>query len=308
MPLSRLKQKPNRVLFPLCGTLLPLFLGGCQSAESALDGLRENEILRNAAQGVLMGKAYDRAAIARRNQDSKALREAADALSRIDPLAAAEQLVLAGLQMDMDAESIADKKKKHEAQEEAAQKYREALRISPQFPSQNPDLLNALGYFLADRGTSQKDFQTAEHLLRQALAKWDQLLEPLSGQPLDYMQFNRAQGPHDSLAWALFKQKKLDAAAREQQKVIQTVEKTSSTLNQKISAELYYHYAEIERARGHLDIARTNYQIALQLESGHQPSLDALRSLGPAKTPAPEKPTPQPEEIPRRLSPDAQLT
>jgi|GEM_PF-2225695 len=309
-----LSLKPNRKTLPLCGLLLPLFLSGCQSTENIFSGLRENEILRNAARGVLMGKAYDQVAIAQRNQDSKALQAATAELSRIDPLAAAEKLVQAALKLDMNADSNSDVEQKRKQQAQAAQKYREALRISPQFPSQSPNLLNALGYFLADKGTSQKDFQTAERLTRQALKQWDTILEQLKDVPLadkgrSLVLFSRAQGPQDSLAWALFKQKKFDEAAKVQKDALKTTEEAASALGEKIAADLYYHYAEIERACGDNETARTNYQIALQLEPKHKASQDALRTLPPAKPkpiePAVPEPSPAPQTIP---SPQPGLT
>ncbi len=314
MRLHSIKSKLVGTALPLCGVLLPLLLAGCQSTDKALSGLRETETLRNAARGVLMGKAYDQAAIAQRNQDSQALQAATAELSRIDPLAAAEQLVLAALRFDITADSSSDVKQKRTLEAQAAQKYREALRISPQFPSKNANLLNALGYFLADKGSSQKDFQTAEHLTRQALKQWDGMLEqladtPFTGKARSLVEFSRAQGPQDSLAWALFKQKKYDEAARVQKDVLKTTEQAAPEIGEKITADLYYHYAEIQRARGDNETARTNYQIALKLEPDHKASRDALRTMPPVKStpakPALPKPEPVPEVIP---SPGSGLT
>jgi tetratricopeptide (TPR) repeat protein len=90
---------------------------------------------------------------------------------------------------------------------------------------------------------------------------------------------------------------------------LKTTEKAASILSEKIAADLYYHYAEIERARGNNEEARTNYQIALQLEPDHQASRDALRTLPPAipkaKKPAVPEPSPAPQTIP---SPQPGLT
>lgn len=309
MLVTRIKQKPGRTLLPLSGLLLSFLLAGCQPVENALSGLRKNEIMRNAARGFLLGQAYDRVAIAQRNQDKDALQAATAELSRLDPQAAAklnrinqltraEEMVREAVNIDMRAERLPDGEQKRKLEAQAAQKYREALRISPQFPSQNADLLNALGYFLADRGTSRQDFQTAERLTRQALKQWDAMLEqlkdaPLAGNARSLMQFSRAHGPQDSLAWALFKQKKYNEAAREQKEVLKITEQTASEIGQPIAADLYYHYAEIERARGNIGTARTNYQLALQLEPDHKASRDALATLPPVKPAAP-KPSPVP--------------
>ena len=321
---SHCKPKPYRRLLPLWSLVLPLLVGGCQATESAVNGLRENEVLRNAARGVLMGKAYDRAVIAHRNHDNQALKNATDELKKFDPqtekellvqpkLKLAESLVERAQNLDLLASKAKDSEKKRQFTEQATQKYREALQISPEFPSKNPELLNSLGYFLADRGNTKKDFQDAEKLTRQSLKQWDGMLAELEKVPLSekartQVQFFRALTAQDSLAWALFRQGKLEEAAREQQDVLNTAERTAPLVNEKISAELYYHYAEIERARGNTSNARANYQKALRLEPDHKPSLEALRSLPASKVPVPHPSPSQPENDTQPLKPGVQLT
>lgn len=263
--------------------------------------------MQNAARGVLTGKIYDQIAIAQRNQDQEALQKANTELSRINPLVAAEQLVNTALQLDIRGDQLSNPAEKRKLEVQATQKYREALRISPLFPSKSPELLNALGYFLADRGTTQQDFKTAESLTRAALKQWDQALEQLKDTPLlggayGLAQFQRAIGPQDSLAWALFKQKRFDEASKEQQEALKTAEKLAPSFKTKVSADLYFHFAEIERARGHIDIARANYQTAMQLDPKHTPSLNALRSLSPQAPPV-TPPAKQPPAIPPPLEP-----
>ena len=152
-------------------------LGGCAGSGStpggALESLRQNVVLQNAARAALTGKVFDRAAIAVRNGDENALQNATSELEKIDPLAAAEQLVNAALWLDSRAHNEKNSALKNDLENQAAQKYRQALKIAPNFPSQDATLLNALGYFLADRGTSPADFQTAEKLTRAALKLLD---------------------------------------------------------------------------------------------------------------------------------------
>lgn len=293
-------KTPCRVLLFPCLLVIPLAVAGCGQAESTLAQLRENEVVRNAARAVLLGNTYDRAAIARRNGDSQALMAAAIELEKLDPLAAAEHLVENAVQLDSRAMLARDPAAKKELEAEAAQKYREALRINPDFPSQNAQLLNALGYFLADRGTSKSDFVAAEKLTRAALKRWDELVEEMSELPLfsapgEAARFSRAHGPQDSLAWALFKQGRFAEARKEQAAAIKAVEAAAPQIQGRISADLYYHLAEIERGLKNYAAAQKNYQAALKLEPDHEPSLRGLASLTPAKQPAVPEKAPVPE-------------
>jgi tetratricopeptide (TPR) repeat protein len=288
------------------------FLSGCAGSGNtpdALESLRENTVLQNAARAVLTGKVFDRAAIAVRNGDENALQNATDELEKINPLAAAEQLVKGALWLDVRAMNEKNPALKTELETEAAQKYRQALKIAPTFPSQNAMLLNTLGYFLADRGTSPKDFRTAEKLTRAALKLLDAEIAgiegtPLSGTLLTIKKFERAQTARDSLAWALFRQKKFEAARKEQIAAI-TESKANLPAGQKISAELYFHLAEIERALKNVFAAKANYEAALQVEPDHAPSLSGLRSLGRSTPGAKPEPPPNSPPLENQTNDDA---
>jgi tetratricopeptide (TPR) repeat protein len=295
-------KSTRRFFFPLLLALFSLGIAGCAEGGSTLESLRENAVLQNVARAVLTGKVFDRAAIAVRNNDENALQNATDELEKIDPLAAAEQLVKGALWLDVRAMNEKNPALKTELETQAAQKYRQALKIAPTFPSHDAMLLNALGYFLADRGTSPEDFQTAEKLTRAALKLLDaEIAEiegaPLSGTLLAIKKFERAQTARDSLAWALFRQKKFEAARKEQIAAINEA-KANIPTGQKISADLYFHLAEIERALKNVPAAKANYEAALQVEPEHAPSLNGLHSLAgstPGPTPAPGAP---PDEAP----------
>ena len=296
----------HRVLLLVASSAIALSVGGCAGAGStpgALQSLRENAVLQNAAKAALAGKVYDRAAIAVRNGDEKALEKATDALIEIDPLAAAEQLVNAAGWLDTRAMSETDLALKKDLETQATQKYRRALEIAPGFPSRDPNLLNALGYFLADRGTSNEDFQTAEKLTRASLKLLDAQIAqtenaPLSGPLLAMQKFNRAQTARDSLAWALFRQKKFAAARKEQIAAVNEAQAGAATVNQTLSPDLYFHLAEIERALKNKPAAIANYQAALKIDPDHKPSLKGLLSLtGSTPSPAPALPAPNPPPL-----------
>jgi len=288
---------PLRVLWLPALLSIPLFLGGCAQGEGTLASLRENPILQNAARAVLMGKIYDRAAIANRNGDNQALVAAADELAKIDPVASAEQLVLAGAQLDGRSQLSKDARQKKIFEAQANLKYREALRVSPNFPSDNPELLNALGYFLADRGQNKSDFQTAEKLTRAALKSQNESIAQMENAPitsplLPNLKFSRSN-TRDSLAWALFRLGQFAKAKTEQTQVLQEAEAIAPRVGQKISADLYFHMGEIERASKNLAAAEKNYQAALKAEPDHEDTLNAFGKIGKKPPAAPRKSAPQ---------------
>lgn len=285
-----MKARLLRVLFPAL-FFTALLLGGCGHGESTLAPLRENETLRDAARAVIIGKTFDRAAVARRNRDTSALQAAAAALEKLDStiaerplLLAAEQLVVTAVELDSRAMRTNDAALKKQLEAQASEKYREALQLSPEFPSRNAQLLNALGYFLADRGSSTEDFQIAERLTRESLRLLSEAVKdtegmPLSGTVLAARRFSRASGPQDSMAWALFKQGRFEEARREQLAVIKEAEETAPQIGRQVSADLYFHLAEMERALGNLEAAKVQYQKALTSEPEHAASRAALASL-----------------------------
>lgn len=307
----------RRAFFSLAFAMSAVSLVGCSGTGStpggALESLRESPVLQNAARAVLSGKIYDKAAISVRNGDVNALGKATQELAKIDPLAAAEQLVNAAGWLDSRAMSEKDPALKTELESQSAQKYRQALEIAPAFPSKNAMLLNALGYFLADRGESLEDFQTAEKLTRASLKLLDKEITeiesaPLSGSLVALKKFTRGTTARDSLAWALFRQNKFEAARKEQLSALKEAVANAETVAQTVSPELYFHLAEIERALKNFPAAKANYQAALKVDPNHEPSLKGLLSLTgstPGLTPAPKPDSPSPEPVPLPESDDA---
>ena len=111
--------------------------------------------------------------------------------------------------------------------------------------------MNALGYFLADRGTAPSDFALAETLTRRALSRLDELAQSQLNLKPANVAFLRAI-IHDSLAWSLFKQKKWDDAAREQRQAVDEARKAvaagADDPNGEGVAELQSHLKQIEEA------------------------------------------------------------
>ena len=218
-------------------------------------------------------------------------------MAKVDPVASAEQLVLAAYQFDINARNAPNAQQKKNLQAQASQKYREALKVSPTFPSKNPDLLNGLGYFLAERGSSQSDFQTAERLTREALKMLDDAIAQMEKSPIKSplladIKFSRSN-TRDSLAWALFRRGQFQAAKTEQTKAIQEAEATAGQIREKVSADLYFHMGEIERALKNISAAEKNYRAALKAEPDHTETLSALAKIGKKPLVAPRKSAPQ---------------
>ena len=287
---------PFRVLWLPALLAIPFVAGGCARDGSTLDALRDNPILRNAARAVLMGKIYDRISVARRNGDNEALIRAADELVNITR-SPVEKLVAEAAQLDISADNSKSQSQSERLEKQAAEKYRQALRISPNFVSEDAYLLNALGYFLAERGSSQSDFQTAERLTREALKMLDDAIAQMEKSPiktplLANTQFSRSN-TRDSLAWALFRRGQFQAAKTEQTKAIQEAEATAGQIREKVSADLYFHMGEIERALKNISAAEKNYRAALKAEPDHTETLSALAKIGKKPLVAPRKSAPQ---------------
>lgn len=261
-------------------------------------------VLRAAARAALIGKFYDRALWAAEQGHKAAFRAAHGELQRLgaksEALAVAQRMALSPAEEAI-AKAISPQLSLAEyvqliftgrlpanLDERAAQQYRLALRLSPQFDSLDPLKLNALGYFLAERGTTAEDFAEAERLTRAALRLLDEALaqQEKRGGTAPLVEEMRAN-VRDSVAWALFRQGRLNEALREQQRAVKEAKDSEAKGATAVSAEMYFHLGEMLRALGHLAEARAQYQAALKADPNHLLSRQALQSIGPQTQPAP---------------------
>ncbi len=172
---------------------------------------------------------------------------------------AAEKAVIDAIRFEFSTRSTgnaASSTRRAQMLAQAAQNYRLALQLDPNFSSNDPQLLNALGYFLAEKGASSTDFQKAELLTRRALAGWDKAAKSALLKPAE-VDLNRAI-TRDSLAWALFRQQKFAEATREQRIAVADAQKAlaagANDPNGEALAELKTHLQQIEAA---LDTSKT---------------------------------------------------
>lgn len=263
-------------------------LGGCAQSDSVSwqEELRSLPLLQKTARVFLTGQIYDHAIIALRDGNESALQSAQGELQIVAPLLAAEQAVRVAVMFDGRAQLEKKEVIAEKLRASASKKYREALAIDANFDSRNPDLLNALGYYLAERGTSAEDFQSAEKLTRRALALYDQVIASLPDSTLGPIRmtlaqarYSRAVGARDSLAWSLFRQRRYGEALKEQKAAVDEAAKNSALIEQPVPADLYYHLGEIYRALNKLDEAQKQYSKALDIEPDHQLALRAKLAL-----------------------------
>jgi tetratricopeptide (TPR) repeat protein len=252
---------------------LALLAGGCAA-------VRENSLAQSAARAVVTARSYDNIANAMKSGDDARLRANVDEMARVSSqsgaalrLSSAEQAVLEAVRGEADAAQL-PRAARLDALEQAAQNYRRALALSPDFPSKDPQLLNALGYFLADRGTLPNDFVLAEKLTRRSVQLWD---AELKKNDVEALRAARAT-TLDSLAWALFRVNKLDEAEKQQREAIREARATNS-----LSAELPLHLADILAKAGKVAEARAAYQESLTLQQNepdaHERAKAALEKL-----------------------------
>ncbi len=257
---------------------------------------------------MLVGEAYDRAVRAVHRQDKAALAVAAEELRRLDAAPQALQLVNAaaagavqqGNQFYTQA-TLFNGAARAAWMARAEVEYRYALRLAPQFDSPDPQMLNSLGYFLADQGKTKADFQQAERLTRRALQIWDQEIRQLtpSDPELPRKKFERAYSAHDSLAWALYKQGRYSEALQEQKQAVDVAAANAAAFGEGADAplaDLHFHLAEIYRALKRPADAITYYQVALRFNPDHEESRRALKALTGSDRPE-SSPTPEPTSV-----------
>ena len=260
------------------GALLSaLFLGGC--AQNSGD----SDPIRGVAASIVAARAFDRAQIAIKRGDDAGLERAGEELRRAASGGSNPQLTVAftaaltgeaGRLLGEAARSRGGEKAELMAQSDT--KYRAALAFAPQKSTESLDALtlNALGYFLADRGQTAADFERAIVLTRAAYQKW-----PMQNANLAASRVDRALQPQDSYAWALFKGRKLAEARKQQEEVLRVARKLAPNA---IAAEIPFHMAEIYRALGDNEKARQEYEVAAQLkpDADLKPKIEAgMRSL-----------------------------
>lgn len=265
--------------------ILPVaLLGGCASNNGAAD----SSLLARVAQSIVGGKAYDRAVVAARDGNDAAflraqrdLERAGGEFSAPGANSLAAQAVTLAIDFGQKAQAARGAEAQNYRQKEAEQ-YRRALQLGAA-RSDDPQLLNAVGYFLAERGDSADEFKQAEQMTRKSLALWKQLMDnaTLDTTRAAY-QFSMAN-VRDSVAWALYRQKRFDEAAREQELAIKEAREAAAKAGilgqswSKMPPELPYHLGEIYRAQGKMAQARAQWQEALKLDPNFQDAISALQ-------------------------------
>jgi tetratricopeptide (TPR) repeat protein len=236
-------------------------LAGCNSNLSSSTQVKGS--FARVLQAQSIGRAWDNGERALQNNDMVGLSAARSELLRLGANDEANRLINSA-QAQRAIRSTSDRlvvravmiegqayratgQQKQELKQEAAKIYRQALQVDPGFASTHPDLLNAIGYFLADRGTSKSDFVLAEKLTRRALQGIEKKNENAFNLGSDAMQLSNTR---DSLAWALFRQGRFAEALREQKQAVKEAESASQgreTLQDGLE-ELRGHLAEIQKA------------------------------------------------------------
>src|SRR5687767_8276915 len=147
-------MRSSRLLFFLLFSVFSL--SGCTERGARPDANIVGNIFKDALRGILAGQSYDSALLAQGRDDDAAYVKAttrlqqsgapdAAAWAKALTLRRAEEAVYRGISLDSLARSqTAASKEKWEKR--ALESYRRALVFAPDFPSENPDLLNGLGY------------------------------------------------------------------------------------------------------------------------------------------------------------------
>lgn len=273
-------RSPRLVALALCAASL----AGCASVQAPIGGRVANnsggvarswdEVWGRVKQAVRIGQAADERFLAARDNNVERFTNAQRNLALLQLYSPAEAEVMRARAWSIEVAQAADPREKARLEKEEAAAYKRALEMSPQgeFSSRDPELLNALGYFLADKGRTRQDFERAERLSRQALIEHEKAVKETRQQGEQSAEFLSARysraNTRDSLAWALYKQaqvegtdvaralKLLEEARREQQAALDEARQSLSALGSSapaLSAELPFHLAMILRAQNALE-------------------------------------------------------
>ncbi len=263
-----MKCHASNALFLL--TIAP-FLSGCAARNGATrdaaarDGAQNlgmSAAVRGLAASVVTARAFDRAQTAVQRGDNAQL-ERAGAEMRL--VAGTNPALASGLirgwsnraGLLYEQSQLYSGERSYQLQENSNAQYRAALAATPGDAAALLDAqtLNALGYFLADRGSTPDDYERAAVLTRAAFRKWD-----ISGKTPGATVQDRALGAQDSYAWALFRLGRFKEARAQQIQVW----KIARTLNPaQLSGDIAFHLGEIYRVLGEDKKARNAYVAAL---------------------------------------------
>ena len=159
--------------------------------------------------------------------------------------------------------AISSGSQRDEALKKSAQNYRSALLFVPNdknsafVKSLGAQNLNALGYFLADRGENLNDWTRAEALTRLAVE--------LSPKQSAVEEYERAIGPQDSHAWALYRLGRFTEARDVQKEVLQLVGKSNNVGEDNLSPDIPFHMGAIYKALGESKKAGQFFTLARNL-------------------------------------------
>ena len=254
----------KRVLWVGALLLAPL-LNGCAKNDS---GPSLGNLGRNFADDWTGARSFDQASADWGKGNLKSVQAAGRALDqRIQggsrgSLNIAQAWILARLGDAVGGEQSAQNlplgRERDQVRRESERAYRAALAFLPsdsiKWRSFDPQTLNALGYFLADRGGQKSDFELAEKLTKVALD-----LAPARNSLERYV---RAEGAGDSHAWALFRLGRTAEALQQQADVIAVLADDGAP-NNPPSAEVIYHWGAICRVAGRENSARDAFKYAL---------------------------------------------
>jgi len=277
----------RRLKSTFIAALVLLPLGGCAGQR----GARQNAIWRQMARSYLVGVTYDQALIASRQENGRNLRRSLHMLEQLNAtdvssslqLNRAEDQVRQAILLENRSRRLGHQQEalKRQLWAQAMQRYRGALRSSPQFPSRDPLLLNALGYHLADQGRNEDDFTLSVELTTRAVALLDKIIQQNRNAGVtkrDWLaQIEQQQAlTRDSLAWGLYKLNRLKEAEAAQQQALEEA-KSSGLQDDATVAELWWHQAQILHAQGRADEANAALKEAQRLQSGEKRFRQFLR-------------------------------
>lgn len=210
----------------------PLLVAGCAAPQTetrdAIGDTRTSSIsalLHGAGRSVEAARAFDRLSRAVENKSRVNFHSASNELKQLDAWPQVQRIV------------------------------RHLIKSSDS--TVDADLLNDLGYELAEKGIDHEQFVAAEEMTRRALEIYNAVIQAVgersgseqeSERLLTSLRRSRAS-IRDSVAWSLYRQGRFEEALQEQKLAVLEAIASAGGVKERVSPELLQHLREITRAR-----------------------------------------------------------
>jgi tetratricopeptide (TPR) repeat protein len=243
--------------------------------------------LQPVARAVVVAAEFDRGSRALVDEDDKALLSAYQNLHLIGARTVARQLATSAIDVLVQRANTMAFEASGLHQTQAAQlavradnENKLAQQLAGDYAGDDAISLNVVGYMLADKGTSTNDWARAERMTRRAVEILESNRAASRGAAISRYLLLQTALTRDSLAWALFREKRFTEALTQQQKALREWRECGAPTADDTVADLHYHLGEIWLGLGKRANARSEFETAVKCRPGSVLAVNALGRMG----------------------------